>query len=174
MPVFWPDTARLRRMTWGKLGDFLERADAWPANRRIGDDTARIRAYDLGTYWNQGQSGALKKWKAPFMVNSFCKKLAATVGVAATCLAAGTGIASADPLVDTTCTFPQVIAALNVQNPDLAQKINGNGLAKSMLTNFLNQPPAQRANTIADFQKTSWGQKYFVPLAAVAGTCNNF
>src|ERR1700759_2809289 len=105
------------------------------------------------------------------MVNSYCTKLLVAAGVVASCLTVGSGIASADPLTDTTCTYPQVIAALNVQNPDLAQKIGGNGPARSMLTSFLSQPPAQRATTIEDFKKTSWGQKYFVPLSAVAGTC---
>jgi len=108
------------------------------------------------------------------MVNSFCKRLLVACGVAASCLTVGSGVASADPLIDTTCTYPQVIAALNVQNPDLAQKIGGNGIARSMLTSFLSQPPAQRATTIENFKRTSWGQQYFVPLAAVAGTCNNF
>jgi hemophore-related protein len=108
------------------------------------------------------------------MVNSFRTKLLVTVGVAASCFAAGSGVASADPLIDTTCTYPQVIAALNVQNPDLAQKLGGNAIARQMLTHFLSEGPDQRAKTIESFKKTDWGQKYFVPLAAVAPTCNNY
>ena len=103
------------------------------------------------------------------MVNSFCKRLLVACGVAASCLTVGSGVASADPLIDTTCTYPQVIAALNVSNPELAQKLSGNALARTMLTNFLSQPPAKRATTIENFKKSDWGQKYFVPLARPLG-----
>lgn len=89
-------------------------------------------------------------------------------------LSAGTGLASADPIIDTTCSYPQVINALNAENPTLAQKFNANPLAGAMLSNFLSSPPDKRAQLAQEFQTTSWGQKYFGAMASIANTCNNY
>jgi len=102
------------------------------------------------------------------------KLLVAAVGGVALSFAAGTGVASADPIVDTTCSYPQVIAALNTENPALAQKFSANPLAAAMLGNFLSSPPAERQELVQEFQTTSWGQKYFGAMASIAGTCNNY
>jgi hemophore-related protein len=109
------------------------------------------------------------------MVKLSSKKLLATaVGGLAVSFAAGTGVASADPIVDTTCTYPQVMAALNTENPALAQKFNANPLAAAMLSNFLSSPPGERVQLVQEYQSTSWGQKYFGAMASIAGTCNNY
>jgi hemophore-related protein len=102
------------------------------------------------------------------------KLLIAAAGGVALSLAIGTGVASADPLIDTTCTYPQVVAALNSENPVLAEKLNGNPLAAAMVGNFLSAPPSERAQLVQEYQATSWGQKYFGQMAAIAGTCNNY
>ena len=51
-------------------------------------------------------------------------RLAVAVGGLALSLTAGAGVASADPdldpIVNTTCTYPQAVAALNAQNPAAA------------------------------------------------------
>ena len=109
------------------------------------------------------------------MVKLSSKKLLATaVGGLALSFAAGTGVASADPIVDTTCTYPQVMAALNTENPALAQKFSANPLAAAMLSNFLSSPPAERVQLVQEYQSTSWGQKYFGAMASIAGSCNNY
>lgn len=108
------------------------------------------------------------------MVKLSSKKLVVAAGVLALSLTAGTGVASADPLVDTTCSYPQVIAALNAQDPALAAKLNANPLATSTLTKFLASSPADRQTMITQFQGTTWGQKYFGSITAVANTCNNY
>jgi hemophore-related protein len=100
--------------------------------------------------------------------------LITAVGGAALTIAVGSGVASADPLIDTTCTYPQVVAALNSENPVLAEKLNGNPLAAAMVGNFLSAPPSERAQLVQEYQATSWGQKYFGQMAAIAGTCNNY
>ena len=58
------------------------------------------------------------------MVNLLSKKsvAAAFCGLALS-LTAGTGVAYADPIIDTTCSYPQVIAALNTENPTLGAKV---------------------------------------------------
>lgn len=52
-------------------------------------------------------------------------KLVVGSGAVALSLVAGGGIASADPdvtaIVNTTCTYPQIMAALNEQSPAAAQ-----------------------------------------------------
>jgi hemophore-related protein len=109
------------------------------------------------------------------MINPFSKTLiAAAIGGLAVTFAAGTGVASADPIVDTTCSYPQVIAALNTENPELAQKFSANPLAAAMLGNFLSSPPVERQELVQEFQTTSWGQKYFGAMSSIAGTCNNY
>lgn len=102
------------------------------------------------------------------------KLLVAAVGGVALSFAAGTGVASADPIVDTTCSYPQVIAALNSENPALAEKFNANPLAAAMLGNFLSAAPSERVQLVQEFQGTSWGQKYFGAMASIAGSCNNY
>jgi hemophore-related protein len=102
------------------------------------------------------------------------KLLIAAVSGAALSFVIGTAVASADPLIDTTCTYPQVVAALNSENPVLAEKLNGNPLAAAMVGNFLSAPPSERAQLVQEYQATSWGQKYFGQMAAIANTCNNY
>lgn len=109
------------------------------------------------------------------MLSSSSKKLVvAAVGGLALSLTAGIGVAAADPIVDTTCSYPQVMAALNTENPALAQKFNANPIAAAMLGNFLSAPPGERAQLVAEYQSTSWGQKYFGPMASIANSCNNY
>jgi hemophore-related protein len=109
------------------------------------------------------------------MLATSLKSLVITaVGGAALSLTAGLGVASADPIIDTTCSYPQVMAALNSENPALAQKFSANPLAAAMLTNFLSAPPGERVQLVQDYQATSWGQKYFGAMASIANTCNNY
>ncbi len=109
------------------------------------------------------------------MLNSSSKKfVVAAVGGLVLSFTAGIGVASADPIVDTTCSYPQVMAALNTENPALAQKFNANPIAAAMLGNFLSAPPGERAQLVAEYQSTSWGQKYFGPMASIASSCNNY
>jgi hemophore-related protein len=94
------------------------------------------------------------------MLNSSLKKLVAVaVGGVALSLTAG---------------IPVATAALNTENPALAQKFNANPIAAAMLGNFLSSPPGERAQLVAEYQSTSWGQKYFGPMASIANSCNNY
>ncbi len=73
-------------------------------------------------------------------------------------LGTGAGIASAEPdtsaIVNSTCTYPQVMAALNDQSPNLANELNANPLAVGWL-----QPALQ---------------PYIPVINQVAHTCNNY
>ncbi len=107
------------------------------------------------------------------MVNLLSKKsvAAAFCGLA---LTAGAGVANADPIIDTTCSYGQVIAALNSENPALAKKFSANPIAGAMLSNFLSSPPEERVQLAQQFQGTAWGQKYFGAMASIANSCNNY
>ena len=99
-------------------------------------------------------------------------KLVAGFGGIAFALTAGTGIASADPMdavINTTCTYPQVMAALNATDPASAAKFNNSTLAQNFLNNFLSAAPPQRAQMANQIPP-----KYMGVIQRVAGVCNNY
>lgn len=98
----------------------------------------------------------------------------AAVGAVSLSLGVGAGVANADPVIDTTCSYGQVIAALNATNPTLASKFAANPVAGGMLANFLASPPAERQRLASNFAQTDWGQKYFGAMSSIAGVCNNY
>lgn len=108
------------------------------------------------------------------MLNSVKSLVITAIGGTALSLTAGLGVASADPIIDTTCSYPQVMAALSSENPALAEKFNANPLAGVMLSNFLAAPPGERVQLVQEYQATPWGQKYFGAMASIANTCNNY
>ncbi|WP_197696047.1 hemophore-related protein, partial [Mycobacterium sp. E1715] len=63
-------------------------------------------------------------------------KLTVAIGSAAVALTAGAGIASADPtdaIINTTCNYGQVIAALNATDPAAAAQLNSSPVAQSYI-----------------------------------------
>lgn len=111
------------------------------------------------------------------MVRLSLTKMAAAVGGLALSLTAGAGIASAAPLdqvVNTTCNYGQVIAALNAQDPGAAARFNASPVAQSYLRNFLAAPPPQRAQMAAQLQAIPGAAQYIGLVAQVAGSCNNY
>jgi hemophore-related protein len=104
-------------------------------------------------------------------------KLVAAVGGAAFALAASSGIASADPLdpvVNTTCNFGQVMAALNATDPAAAGQFNASPIAQAYLRNFLASPPGKRLQMAQQIQAMPQAAPYFNDVLAVAGTCNQY
>ena len=102
---------------------------------------------------------------------------AAVVGGLALSLLAGAGIASADPLdpaINTTCTYPQVVAALNAQSPAAAAKFNSSPAAQSWVRSFLASPPPQRAQMAQQAEGMAGAAQYIGLVGQIATTCNNF
>ena len=93
-------------------------------------------------------------------------------------LTTGVGVASAQPdmgpLINTTCSYPQVVAALNEQSPDLANQFYAEPMAQSVLRRFLASPVDQRQQTVQRMQGTPLGQQYLGPILQIANTCNNY
>ncbi len=103
-------------------------------------------------------------------------KLAVAVGGLAMTLATGAGIASADPaldsIVNTTCSYPQVMAAANAQDPAAAAQFNASPQSESYLRQFLAAPRDERKQ-MAQIVLSSNGQ-YLGLMQQIFNTCNNF
>ena len=111
------------------------------------------------------------------MVKLSLTKLAAAVGGVAFALTAGSGIASADPLdpvVNTTCNYGQVMAALNATDPAAAAQMNQSAIAQNYLRQFLASAPPQRLQMAHQIQAMPKAAPFFNDVIAVAGSCNNY
>jgi hemophore-related protein len=106
------------------------------------------------------------------MMRLSLSKLAAGFGGIAIALSAAAGVASADPMdqvVNTTCTYDQVINALNAIDPANAAKFSGNSMASGLLQDFLNSGPAERAQKVQQIPP-----KYVGVIQRVAAVCNRY
>jgi hemophore-related protein len=104
-------------------------------------------------------------------------KMALGMGALALSLTAGAGVASADPvdsIVNTTCSYPQVVSALNAEDPGAAAEFNSSPLAQGYLSSFLAAGPGQRRQMAQQVQGIPEAQQYFGLIEQVAGSCNNF
>ena len=105
------------------------------------------------------------------------KVVVAAAGMALS-LGLGTGTASAQPdvsgVVGTTCSYPQVIAALNAQSPDEGAQFTSNPIATGWLQQFLASPRDQRQQMIDQVQTVPGAQEYTGLVVQVANTCKNF
>jgi hemophore-related protein len=91
---------------------------------------------------------------------------------------AGAAVASAQPdtsgIVATTCTYDQVIAALNAQRPDVAADFNSSGLAQHMLRQFLASGPVERQQQAQQLVNNPLAASYIDPVIQIAGVCNQY
>lgn len=101
-------------------------------------------------------------------------KLAAAVGGVAVALSAATGVASADPIVDTTCNYGQVMAALNATDPATAAQLNSSPMAQNYLRQFLAAPPPKRQQMAAQIRAMPQAAQFMGTIENVAGVCNNY
>jgi hemophore-related protein len=105
-------------------------------------------------------------------------KLAVAIAGLALSLSAGAGIASATPdasaIINSTCTYPQVAAALNDQSPETANELNANPLAVGWLQGLVAAPPDQRAQMIQQVQGMPGIQQYLGVIYQVANSCNRY
>jgi hemophore-related protein len=112
------------------------------------------------------------------MVTRSLSRLAAATGGLALSLLVGAGIASADPdlglAINTTCSYPQVVAALNAQSPAAAAKFNNSKMAQGWLQSFLASPPDQRVAMAQQAQGMAGASQYIGLIGQLAATCNNY
>jgi hemophore-related protein len=112
------------------------------------------------------------------MVKLASTRLIVAGGGLALSLAITTGVASADPdlgpLLNTTCTYPQAMAALNAQSAAAAQQFAASPVAQGWLRSFLAAPLDQRQRMIQQAQNLPGAQQYEGLVLQVADTCQNF
>ena len=103
-------------------------------------------------------------------------RLIAVAGGLALSMIAGTGIASADPditpLLNSTCTYDQVVEAMNQTEPELAATILNNPLAVGFLHNLINAGPEQRRSM---YEQAEARYPVNAPkILTLASTCQNY
>lgn len=115
--------------------------------------------------------------------------LAAPVAVAAVLFPIA--VASAEPsggLVETGCSYDQITAALRVEMPQLAERLDGNATAQQRVRDLLALPVDQRRDRVRGFldrnpdvqriiderRSTPEGQEKIAKLNRVADTCPNY
>ena len=111
------------------------------------------------------------------MVKPSSTKLVVALGGLALSLTTGVGVASADPdlgpILNTTCSYPQVMAALNAQSPEIADQLAADSGAQGMLNAFLASPMVLRQRLVQQVQGAVAPQ-YVEPIVQTAYTCNNY
>ena len=105
------------------------------------------------------------------------KVVVAATGMALS-LGLSSGIASAQPdvtpVVTTTCSYDQVIAALNDHSPGSAAEFTGNPVAVGWLHQFLGAPVDQRRQMLQQVQSIPAAAPYTGLVLQVANSCNNY
>jgi hemophore-related protein len=122
----------------------------------------------------------------------FLVKVVAGVGVLTAVSVGGAGIASADPgdgpLIETTCSYPQLVAALQVEAPEASARLAERPEAQAKLQQFVALPVDQRKQRLQEFldrnpdvrakidqkRATPEGQTKMQMLAGLAATCHNY
>jgi hemophore-related protein len=105
-------------------------------------------------------------------------KLIVASGGVALALTTGAGIASAQPdvdvIVNSTCTYPQVMAALNAQDPAMGKQVSANPALTAGLQQLVADSPDGRRRTVQQWQGVPALQPYIPLITSVATSCNNF
>ncbi len=108
---------------------------------------------------------------------SWTRLVIAVAGIALS-LTTGVAVASADPdlgpLISTTCSYPQAVAALNAQDPGAAQDFGASPPAQAWLRTFLASPTDQRQRMVQQVQSIGELQQYVGVIQQVAGSCSSY
>lgn len=106
-------------------------------------------------------------------MKSLLTRGAAAIGGLTLSLTAGMGIASADPIVDTTCSYDQVMSAANAQGP-MAASFMSSPQQQAGLRQFLGASPGERQQIAAQIRNTPGNGALLPTIETVFSTCNNF
>ena len=105
-------------------------------------------------------------------------KMTVTLGGLLLAAGAGAGVAGAQPdveaIVNSPCSYPQVIAALNAQNPAVAGELTSNAFAVGWLQRLVASPPDGRRAMIAQVQGYPQLQEYTGTINATAASCSQY
>ncbi|WP_232020008.1 hemophore-related protein [Mycolicibacterium hassiacum] len=106
------------------------------------------------------------------------RRICTVVGGMAIASTVGSGIAFAQPnldsAVDTTCTYPQLAAALTAHDPAAGSALNASPQMQSALQQFVAAPPNVRRQMAAAIVSHPANQPYLGTLQTMFDTCSNF
>ncbi len=98
-----------------------------------------------------------------------CVGLWATAGL-------GTAAAQPDlaPVINTTCTYPQAVAALGAHDPQAASQLAGAPMAQAWLQQFLAAPADKRVVLAQQVQQLPGAQQYMGLVLTIAQNCGSY
>ena len=114
------------------------------------------------------------------MIKLLLTRVGLAVGSLALSVTAWAGVASADPnlgsAVDSTCTYPQFVAALNAQDPQYGSLFNSSPELQAQLQQFLAAPrdERQRLAQQAVSNRNPRQQQLLGIVQKAFDTCSNF
>ncbi len=102
---------------------------------------------------------------------------AATCGLALS-LTVGAGVASAEPdvtpVVNSPCTYKQVVAALNAQYPDAAEQFRESPESQAWLHDLVAAPRPQRRQILLDMANRPEAAPFQDIVVPLATSCRNY
>lgn len=105
-------------------------------------------------------------------------RLAAAIGALTLSITAGAGVASAEPdlspAIYSTCTYSQVVAALNAQFPNAAAQFNSSPEAQAWLHDLVDAPPPQRRQMLLDMANRPEAQPFHDIVVPLANSCHKY
>jgi hemophore-related protein len=112
------------------------------------------------------------------MIHLSLTRVAVGLGGLALSLTAGAGIASAGPNLDsainTTCSYPQLVSALNAQDPQVGKAFDQSPILQKGLRDFLAAGPDKRTLQAQNVASAPMFQPYLGSIEGAFNTCNNF
>jgi hemophore-related protein len=112
------------------------------------------------------------------MIRLLLTRGAVVVGGLALSLAAGAGVASADPvygpMTDTTCTSDQALAALHAENPQAEAYLNKYPANIEFIRVFANSSPEKRVDLLNQVKNNPGADMAFPVFQQMFTTCNNY
>jgi hemophore-related protein len=112
------------------------------------------------------------------MTKMLLTRLAVAIGGSAVGLAAAAGVASASPdlgpAVSTNCSYPQLVSALNAQDPQAGAAFEQSPQLKAGLQAFLASGPVQRQRMAQRIANAPQFAPYLGSVEQAFLTCTNF
>jgi len=112
------------------------------------------------------------------MIRLLSTRLAVGVGGLALSLTAGAGVASADPdlgpMVNTTCTYEQAMAAVHAENPTAAKYLDKSPKNLEFLSVFISSSPDQRVNLLNQIKNNPGVDQALPVFQQMLTSCVNY
>lgn len=112
------------------------------------------------------------------MIKLSLTRLIAAAGGAALSLTAGAAVAFAQPdfgpMVNTTCTYDQAMAAIHAENPTAAQYLDASPPNLEFLRVFIASSPDQRRNLIDQVKNNPGAAQAFPIIQQMFASCQKY